>query len=406
MPKKILFISKDNLTTNPRLLKELKLAVNLGYDVDFIGFFSGNWSDGIDKELAKELKANFYYIPATRKPVFPWFISSLIEKIAQKIYPFFKKNLKINAYAHSKRSILIPRYLKQINEQYDLVVAHTLPSLFPSYLFAKKLNIPFVFDIEDFHPGERIGFDAQNERKRREFLMRKILPHAAYITYASPLIGKHSLDLLEGQKIPDSTLINNCFSQTEFQYQENNSEKVKFVWFSQNIAPARGLELVLPALGKYKDKIQLTLIGNLYNEFYQDFLVQYTDFIDIIDPLSQKELNQKLSEFDVGLAIELISADQNRDLCLTNKIFAYVQSGLYILATDTTAQKQFMDEHPNLGLVTNQNVQDMQEQIEKIIQNINLIRKEKKQRFEYAKKLAWENESNKLVDIWKQILNH
>jgi len=42
MPKKLLFISPANLTVNPRLLKELKLAVNQDFKVDFVGFKPGN----------------------------------------------------------------------------------------------------------------------------------------------------------------------------------------------------------------------------------------------------------------------------------------------------------------------------------------------------------------------------
>jgi len=404
MPRKILFISKDNLTTNPRLLKELKLAINLGYEVDFIGFLSGNWSDEIDKGLIKNLKANFYYIPATKKPFLPWFMSSIIEKFARKIYPVTKNNLKFNAFAHSKRSVLIPKYTKLINEKYNLIIAHTLPALYPAFQLAKKQNIAFIFDIEDYHPGEKISFDAKNEKARREFLMRKILPKAAFVSYASPLIGKSSINLLKKQNAPPNLLINNCFSETEFQLKENNSDKLKFVWFSQNIAAGRGLELILPALEKFKDKIQLTLIGNLYNDFHTNSLIKYSDFIEILKPMPQKELNLKLAEFDVGLAIELVSADQNRDICLTNKIFAYAQSGLYILATDTLAQKQFIVEHQQTGTTCGQSTEAMQLQIEQLINNKNLIRKEKKQRFGYAKKLAWENESKKLVDIWNQLL--
>jgi hypothetical protein len=41
--------------------------------------------------------------------------------------------------------------------------------------------------------------------------------------------------------------------------------------------------------------------------------------------------------------------------------------------------------------------------MEQIIENIDLIRKEKKNRFEYAKKLGWESESQKLVEIWQDI---
>lgn len=402
MPKKLLFISSANLTVNPRLLKELKYAVKLGYKVDFVGFNSGNWSDKIDEKLIKTIDANFHYISITRKPFFKWFINSIIEKISKKLYPLFKESLKINAYAHSKRSVLLNDYLRKNKNKYDLIIAHTLPTLYPAYKFAKKTNTKFTFDIEDYHPGEVISAGEKQETARRIFLMQNILPEASFITYASPLIGAYTLKLLNSQLTThNAQLINNCFSQTEFQFKENHSDKIKFVWFSQNIAAGRGLELVVPALAKFKNKIELHLIGNLYADFNSNFLSKYSDFIKIHKPLPQKELNLKLSEFDIGLAIELNTADFNRQICLTNKIFAYTHSGLYVLATDTLAQTKFLEEHKNIGLISEQNNADFTVAVEKIISDINGIRKNKQNRFDYAQKLAWENESKKLIEIWE-----
>jgi len=403
MNRKLIFISKDNLTTNPRLLKELKLAVKLGYEVDFVGFNSGNWSDKIDEEIIKTIDANFHYIPITRKPFFQWFVNSIIEKISQKIYPIFKENLKINSYAHSKRSILLNKHLRKNNKKYDLIIAHTLPTLFPAYKFAKKTNTKFTFDIEDYHPGENVAKDTNNEKARREFLMKNLLPKASFITYASPLIGEHSIKLLNNYPKNKHLLINNCFSETEFQFHENNSEKIKFVWFSQNIAAGRGLELLVPAIEKFKDKIELHLIGNLYTNFNDNFLSKYSDFIKIHKPLPQKELNLKLSEFDVGLAIEP-GKDFNNKIAVSNKIWAYLQSGLYVFATDTLAQVRFLDENKNFGIISGQNNKELINSIQKIINNISEIRKNKQTRFDTAQKLSWENETNKLTEIWNSIL--
>lgn len=403
MPKKILFISAANLTVNPRLLKELKFAVKLGYIVHFTGFYLGNWSDKIDRTLIKNIDANFHYISITRKPFVKWFINSVIEKTAQKIYPFFKENLKINAYAHSKRSILLNKYLKHNKNKYDLIIAHTLPTLYPAYNFAKKTNTKFIFDIEDYHPGEVISNDEKNEKARRIFLIKKLLPKASFISYASPLIGKHSLKLLDNYPENQHKLINNCFSQSEFQFAENNSGKIKFVWFSQNISQGRGLELVVPVLAKFKNKIELHLIGNLYHNFYTNFLSEYSDFIKIIQPLPQTKLNLKISKFDIGLAVELETADFNRQVCLTNKIWAYFQAGLYILASDTPAQMQFLDKHKNAGLISEQNTESFEKAIRKIILDIDKIRDKKKERFNYAQKFSWENESEKLNEIWNNL---
>ncbi len=403
MPKKLLFISKDNLTTNPRLAKELKFAVEAGYEVDFVGFDMGNWSNEIEKETVKNISASFHYISATRKPFLPWFVSSLVEKFTQKIYTLFKNNLAINAYSLSKRSILINQYFKSKNVKYDLIVAHHLSTFYPAYILSKKLNIPLILDIEDYHPGEQISDNDKNEKQRREFLMKTILPKAAFITYASPLIGEYSLKLIPDFPKEKTILINNCFSQTEFQFKENNSEKVKFVWFSQNIAKGRGLEFVAPALEKFKNQIELTLIGNLYPDFYENFLEKYSDFMKIEKPLSQKELNLKLSEFDIGLAIEP-GKDLNNTIALSNKIFAYAQSGLYIFATDTPAQNLFLEENKNIGLITKQNNDSFENSLKEIIKDIQNIRTQKFERFEYSKQFSWENEREKLFEILNKLL--
>ncbi len=400
MPKRLLFISPANLTVNPRLLKELNLAVSQGFKVDFVGFKLGNWSDEIDKKLIKNIDANFHYISITRKPFLSWFINSVIEKIAQKIYPFFKKIFKINAYAHSKRSILLNNYLKKNKTKYDLIIAHVLPTLYPACKFAKRTNTKFIFDIEDYHPGEAIGKQAESEKARRIFLMKKLLPKAAYITYASPLIGEYSLKLAENYSENRHQLINNCFSVDEFQFKQTGSKKIKFVWFSQNIAAGRGLELVVPALEKFQNKIELHLIGNLYQTFYDDFLSKHSDFIKIHKPLPQKDLNLKLAEFDIGLAIEP-GKDLNNNIAVSNKIWAYFQSGLYILASNTPAQLQFIEKHKNCGIIAQQNTNSFINKISEIIDTIDTIRVNKKTRFEYAKNFAWEQESQKLLQIWK-----
>jgi hypothetical protein len=466
--KKLLFLTTTNLSTNPRLLKELKLADEKGYKCTFIGFKLGNWSDNTEQEHVKSLaKVKFIYLSATKASFFEWFVTTLVWRLSGTLNILFDKSRKISAYAHNKRTWQLVRKIKQIKKGYDLVVAHNLGALYPVFVFSKKNNIPFAFDIEDYHPGEKCS---PAEKQRRELLMRKLLPKATYISYASPLIGQYSSELVtkksaprlktvsirsgarcisvdrykevleyDNETMPENFLINNSFSEKEFQLKENNSEKLQFVWFSQNITWGRGLEQMVPALAKFKDKLKISLIGNKRQDFHEEFLKEYDDFIEYVKPLPQKELNLKISEFDVGLAIEISDIDLNKDIALSNKIFAYTQAGLFVLATDTSAQKQFIEEHnarcgfdsvetgfdfaqpPTLaaternrklsgaetngiGLLTPQSTVEMEKTIEKIINNIDEIRANKKLRFEYAKRLAWENEGSKLLDVWDGIL--
>ena len=108
---------------------------------------------------------------------------------------------------------------------------------------------------------------------------------------------------------------------------------LRLVWFSQNISAGRGLEYILPPLKKFVGTIELHLFGNLDGAFYEAHLKPMKN-VFIHEPLPQKKLHNNLSNYDVGLALE-IATDRNRDICLTNKLLAYFQAGLFVFASDT-----------------------------------------------------------------------
>ncbi len=457
---RLLYIFSGNLSTTPRALQSI-IAASKKYKVEVVFVNRATTWAEIDKRLLEDLELEGKSVSIKKEFTFNWFFLSVLYKLVGKLSFVLDKHIALNAFANKATLFLYFALIKR-KSNYDLVIGHSYGSLYPAFAFSKKNNIPFAFDIEDYHPGEKCS---PAEKQRRELLMRKLLPKAAYVSYASPLIGQYSADLLskksepkmktvyiragarcismercnevveyETYSLPENFLINNSFSEKEFQLGENNSKKIQFVWFSQNIAAGRGLELIIPALYRFKEQVHLTLIGNLYQEFEESFLKNYTDFIDFRDPLPQKELNLHLCHFDIGLAIELSTADFNRDICLTNKIFAYTQAGLFLMATDTSAQKQFIEEHnekcgfdslrlrsvttaqpaktgllskaemTGIGLLTPQSTEEMEKAIEKIIKNIDEIRANKKLRFEYAKRLAWENEGQKLLTVWDKLL--
>lgn len=403
MEVKLLYILSGNLSTTPRALQSIITAKQL-YKVEVLGVNRTAVWEKMDKVLIDEQGIHYKTVSLGRKPFVPWLLSSIVHKMAQKLAPLFTTSLRLNAYASSKTAFLLNRKLKTYTQNYDLVIAHSYGSFYPAYAFAQNNKAPFIVDIEDYHPGESVLVSQKEETERRKHLLAQLLPKARHITYASPLIGKYTLNLLDNLPKHKHTLINNCFSSSEFQLKENNAEKLNLVWFSQNIAASRGLEIVVPKLYQYKSKINLVLIGYLYQDFYDDFLSQFKDILTILPPLSQHDLHQKICEFDIGLALEIKTTDKNRDLCLTNKIFAYAQSGLFILATDTQAQSAFLNQYSALGMLFDSSSQGFEKPLEFIINNKEAIRDNKSKRYAYAKTLSWENESRKLIQIWKEIL--
>ncbi|MCC5929258.1 MAG: hypothetical protein JJU28_08445 [Cyclobacteriaceae bacterium] len=402
MSKNIIFLTTANLSTNPRLLKEVIFLKEKNLQCRIIAFYQGNWSDKIDQEILEKHPLRIKYLSATRKPFFPWFWSSVIQWLSIKLYPFAKTNLLINAFAHNKRTILLINELSKIQKKPDLIIAHNLGALYPAWWLSKRINVPFAFDVEDYHPGEKVGIDAANEKHRREFLMKKLLPESKYVSFAAPLIKKETLKLVGEKNIKTPVLINNSFYANEFKAPKTTkqaaAEPLKLVWFSQNITPGRGLEIILPAIEKFKDQVSLYLIGNLYQDFYSDVLSKY-DNIYIIPPLSQKELHKKLSEFDIGLALELNSADYNRQICLTNKIWAYYQAGLYVLATNTPAQIEFIKQRPDHGILSGQSVLEIENALSEVIQSKDHLLRDVEMRCKNAQLESWEKEGEKFLHL-------
>ena len=317
------------------------------------------------------------------------------------IWLIAKSALKVNAVAHSKRTLPLLKLLDnfKINE-YDLVVAHTLAALYPVFSISKNEKRKFAFDVEDFHPGEKIFSDAMNEKLRREKLLKRMLPFATYISGAAPLISDNIEKLVPGTKV---ITVLNYFPASEFvEPADLTSDKLKLVWFSQNINAGRGLELVLSVWKEVSILFELTLIGKIDTNFYKEWLEMYPSIV-VVNPLTQEALHKDLSLFDIGLAIDVATDDFNRELAITNKILAYYQAGLYILATDTPAQRDFIERNDSHGMVTPQTPESLLAALKKMYSIKTELRGSRGQRFANASLSSWENESLVIKSEWEKI---
>ncbi|MCX6239081.1 MAG: hypothetical protein NTY07_16225 [Bacteroidia bacterium] len=431
--KKVLLITTSNISMNPRLYKELLTYLNQGFKIHIVCFSLSNWSDKLDDKLRlQDKEVEICYLKAGRKPLINWILFSIIQWVSIRFYSVCKKSVFVSSIASNKRTLQLYFKLKSIKKfDYSFISAHNLGTLYVAAKMAEKNKVPFIFDVEDYHPGEYIFSDAINEKQRREYLLKRLLPQAACVTVASPLIGENIKALLGEIQINKMVLINNCFLSSEFVFNDAkvknvgtnqhvsklDDQKINFVWFSQSIAANRGLELIIPKLTRVSNRVHLHLIGNLYSDFNREWIEPNFKFITTYSPMQQEDLNRFICQFDVGLALELSSFDQNRQICLTNKIWAYMQAGLYILATDTSAQMQFIKEHGIHGMVFKADEIQKQEflNIEKnifgeqaidlIIKNIDNIRQAKFKRYQLSKEFSWDVEREKLVRIFNSLLS-
>ncbi len=395
----ILFVTTHNLATNPRLVKEVEVALDMGHTVTIICFHFGNWSLSLNNRLKEKLDAcRIIELSGDRKPFFKWMLSAIIHKVASYLLKINPDNFQWQSFSIEKRSVLLLNALKKLDSPFELVIAHNPGSFYPSYIFSNKHNIPLGIDIEDYHPGET------TDTRRFKILqgqIKKIITKSSWFTAASPMILKQTL-ADSGACWQPSICILNCFPQGEFEQPSARLDgRLKLVWFSQYIAEGRGLEFLLPLIKKYECNVELHLYGKMEDVFREKWL-QESSNIYTHKPQIQEELHRNLAKYDIGVAIEDKSANLNRDLCLTNKIIAYFQAGLYILASNTQAQQAFINDNEMHGVISELNQADLKLKLEILISKKEQLRESRMVRYSNAKTISWENEQQKLKRLWQQ----
>lgn len=407
--RRLLLLLSGNISTTPRAKKFIETAISQGWEIDLYMLNRGDKWFANDKLYLSSTNVTGHYLPFSRKEsIYTWLIAGLMKEIGD--FFTFSSSL-LQALATSKANVpYILKTSKIRNRGYSLVMGFS-QMIYPAKALAQKFNVPFAFDMEDYHPWENIyHLNRQREITRRNRFYCSLLPQAAFVTFASPLIKQKTEELLKqaNKKLVCGKVVNNTFNSSDFEMKSVSNEKVQLVWFSQTVSYGRGLEQILPALAEFSDKVHLTVIGNMNQSFYDRVLQPYSSFVTVKGVMTEQKLHGELCHYDVGLAIEQACNDNvndNRSLVLTNKIFAYLLAGCYILATETPAQSEFIKhEHSNHGMVCGQNTDDMVLAVSSIIDNIDTIRKEKPMRFEAAKASAWEIEEKKIINLLHKFL--
>jgi glycosyltransferase involved in cell wall biosynthesis len=398
-PKKsVVIVTTGQPAANPRVVKEYEALKKEGFEVKVLCTYSAEWSYKIDEQKfnSGELSKNDFVLlggnPYNKKTAY--FFSRLLFKVCNKVvrfFPFFF--LKEITFVRS--SLFLWLYVKKYKA--DIYIAHYLGALPAAIRASKKYKSAVIFDAEDFHRGE----DPYYPEQIRDVIEieDRLLPKVNLITTASPLISNSYQQLYPEKKV---ITINNVFSIKYLQPVKNREEQnLKLFWFSQNIGPNRGLEMIVEALNFIEEDITLTLLGNIRNkEYIQNLLKRSTrpGKIKFIDPVAPELVFKIAAGFDIGLAAEIPHCI-NRDICLTNKIFTYLLAGNCILASDTSAQNKFMMSNPKVGFLYKHNdPAELAKQIKQIFYNREQLTACKMNASSLAQStLNWEKESEKFI---------
>ncbi|MDH7911515.1 hypothetical protein [Winogradskyella sp. SYSU M77433] len=394
--EQLLFITTSSIASNPRLVKEFE-SLKSNYVCTVVCYKHHDWSLELSEKIKSDNKeVNFIEIDRKQK-----FLSTIVSKIKHKvairINPFYKNNYKVCAFASNDKTAQLLNVVKQLSRdiEFKRIVAHNLGAFYPAVWVSKSQDIDLQLDIEDYHPGESLYFNEKLEKTNRHRIMQYSFNEANTITYASEGIALECKKKYSISKDVYQLTIINAFKRDDFIKPIATEENVlKTVWFSQYIGPNRGLEQVFSAAKAHSD-IEFHLIGNVNKEYVKDIV--FAKNVIFHEVMSQSDLHEFLRTMDIGLALESEKADYNRNICLTNKFLAYVQAGLYVLATDTFGQRNFLE---SINFEAGKLIESsLSNELSKIDKNL-FIHQAKINRWNSARQFSWEEEQTKLLEIF------
>lgn len=404
--KRVTFITTGQPTTNPRLVKEVECLIELGCQVKVIYCFYQPWAQRFDEELILKHPGAFIFCggdPVKDKKAY------LKTRIRQKICNILFKCLNLPGVAENAISRTHTEALakaKTINT--DIFVAHNLGALPAAVMAAKNMGAKVGYDAEDMHSAQYTSNDDPGY-KLNKYIEERYFGATDYFSAASPLIAEC---YAKSYPYLAPVVINNVFPKIQFSVTQHygKGKPLTLFWFSQTIGPDRGLELVIKAMANTADRIELHLMGHCSDEFRTIFLAQASECglndsaVQFHDPVAPDELFSFAAEFDVGIASETASTI-NRDICLTNKIFTYLQCGLAIVASDTRAQTLFMQQYPDTGsLYLKTNDASLVEVLDHYLKSPDELFSVRLANYQLGQTtLNWENERTKFVTLIESI---
>lgn len=353
MTARICLITPWHLANNPRLVKEAHALRQAGYTVEVVAGRYFPPMDGHDAPILATARWRTTFVDYRTRPCT---LGLRLAHAAARKWAGLGLGLStgIAARAHHRASRLLAARAGAIRA--DLYIGHTLPGLYAAASAAARNGARFAFDAEDFHAAETDRAENDTaERRSIERLERMLLPKAAYVSAAAPLIADAYVARY-GLRRPHVIL--NTFPLSEgpapvVSTDDTPDRRRRLYWFSQTIGPGRGLEPMIDILGLMRTPTELHLRG-LLDPAYGETLRLKARAVGVpvtFHPVADaSEMARLAAAHDVGLSLEL-PTPRNRDLCLTNKLFTYLLAGLPVVLTRTQAQARIAPELGGAGLL-------------------------------------------------------
>lgn len=374
---KLSIIVSNSLKKDPRVIKQIKVALQQGHEVQFVGYRDAFY----DKAFLDQLGCRCDII-------------DLGEEYLGKLNSLWKK---------LKRRLEYPKQAQKRIEDFcpDVIHANDFDMLIPAYRAAKKCKAALVYDSHEVF-AENIGIAEHKLVKNGIiFLERRLVKKVDHMICVSNAASEY---FSKKYKITRPTVITNCPMKSVLPLREKAQDAFEVVYQGLMVA-GRGYEEFVQSAKHLPDGIRLILRGYgtlepaLRKMIAEEKLEEKVRFVA---PVEVSELIAAASSSHAGIVVTR-PVNLNFRLSISNKVFEYAAAGLPVILSDVP-EHRYLNEKYHFGIILDEvTPEKIAEAIIYLKGNPSEYVKMSRNAVKMFEDLNWERESEKLLQIYASV---
>lgn len=319
---------------------------------------------------------------------------------SSRISCYFKKG--ILGYAEFNMKL----FLKLLFTKTDYFLANDLDTLTPNFIVSKIKNKTLFYDTHEYFTGVPELTQSPIKQKIWQKLEDWMLPKIKYLYTVNDSVKNKYESIYPTTHF---NIVRNIPPKQKIEphaLPDHWKDKTILMMQGIGINPGRGGMELLLAFSHLSHNYQLVYIGgglewdDIKNK--RDNL-GLTARVDMLEKLPPEQLKKYTPLAHIGFTLDGFE-NENYLFNLPNKIFDYIHAGVPVIATPIPEVKKIIEQYQVGFCLENTHPKEMAKAIEQFIDNSSYYSTCKQNTIKAADALCWQNEQEKLIDIYKPFL--
>lgn len=374
---KISIVVSNSLKKDPRVIKQIKIALENGYEVQFVGYKDKYF----DEDFLKTLGCRYDIVDIGDEYIGK--LNSAIKKIKRLL----------------SRPKIAAKYICDFCP--DIIHANDFDTLGLARSATKKTGAKLVYDSHEIF-AENIGISEKYILKKYIILREKRIVHKIDMMIS---VSNAAAEYFQKKyKIKRPTVITNCPMKNIIPLKEKVTDAFEVVYQGLMVTGRGYEEFVMAA--KYTDKnIRFVLrgYGGIENKLKNMIKNNELENKVIFDePVEVAQLVSAASSSHVGIVLTR-PVNLNFELSISNKVFEYAAAGLPVILSDVPEHRYLNDKYDFGIIIADVTPENIARAVNILYEDKDLYNKLAENAKKMAEEMVWENEAKKLVEIYEQL---